>query len=185
MRLCKSEPWVIAVLKRYGTMDFPQISAQIAAFLHKALGQRANTTHNTIVRTGLKPEEKHSLRFIFMGRRSRTKSRTPSPFGYSPNFVEGESERMFSPLRRRRGGVRRSREGVLAPRDSATYSLSLTPALANVAMPLWQFTAARTKPAARAAPDASPSRIPKSSKGFKPSFANNALCAGSADTWAA
>ena len=35
VRLCKSEPWVIAVLKRYGNMDFPQISAQIAAFLSK------------------------------------------------------------------------------------------------------------------------------------------------------
>ena len=48
MRLCKSEPWVIAVLKRYGNTDFPQISAQIAAFLHRALSQRANTTtkHN-------------------------------------------------------------------------------------------------------------------------------------------
>ena len=39
MRLCKSEPWVIAVLKRYGNMDHSQISAQIAAFQSWASSQ--------------------------------------------------------------------------------------------------------------------------------------------------
>jgi hypothetical protein len=47
VRLCKSEPWMTACVKSTGNTGHPQISAQIAAFLHKALSQRANTnTHH-------------------------------------------------------------------------------------------------------------------------------------------
>ena len=67
MRLCKSEPWVIAVLKRYGTMDFPQISAQIAAFLHRALGQRANTTTKHNRSNGLEAGRETVPPFYFHG----------------------------------------------------------------------------------------------------------------------
>ena len=66
VRLCKSEPWVIAVLKRYGTMNHSQISAQIAAFLHRALGQRANTTTQHNRSNGLEAGRETVPPFIFI-----------------------------------------------------------------------------------------------------------------------
>ncbi len=52
-------------------------------------------------------------------------------------------------------------------------------------MPPWQATAARSSGTARAAPDASPSRIPKSSSGARPSAASRAGPPVSAETCAA
>ena len=61
-------------------------------------------------------------------------------------------------------------------------SLPATPASANVAMPLWQAIAALTIPTARAAPDPSPSRIPKSNNGVLPISFRACRCARSAET---
>jgi hypothetical protein len=39
VRLCKSEPWMTAVVKSNGNTGYPQISAQIAAFQSQALSR--------------------------------------------------------------------------------------------------------------------------------------------------
>jgi hypothetical protein len=39
VRLCKSEPWMAAHVKSTGSIGFPQISAQIAAFREEASGR--------------------------------------------------------------------------------------------------------------------------------------------------
>ena len=59
MRLCKSEPWMTAVLKSYGNLGHPQISAQIAAFCEEALSRTHCFYHTTAcwleARTGTSP----------------------------------------------------------------------------------------------------------------------------------
>ena len=76
MRLCKSEPWVIAVLKRYGNTDFPQISAQIAAFQSWASSQTKTQKDTTAcglgARTGTFPPFSLILRCIAFAMPRRT-----------------------------------------------------------------------------------------------------------------
>jgi len=54
------------------------------------------------------------------------------------------------------------------------HTLSDTPASVNVAIPVWHATAARRMSAATAAPDASPSRMPRSISGLRPSSSRSA-----------
>ena len=61
--------------------------------------------------------------------------------------------------------------------------LPLTLALAKVAMPVWQATAARASWIATAAPDASPRRMPRSSSGGRPIRFSSRRCPGSAEQW--
>ena len=65
------------------------------------------------------------------------------------------------------------------------YNLPDTAASANVAIPVWQATAARKMSTATATPEVSPSRMPRSSSGLRRNSSRSARWAASADTWAA
>ena len=52
-------------------------------------------------------------------------------------------------------------------------------------MPVWQASAARKISTATAAPEPSPSRMPRSSSGCRPSSSSRSRCPASADTWPA
>src|SRR5262245_62700954 len=93
-----------------------------------------------------------------------------------PSFLASSAARsagQSGPLRPRRARMKaRAAFGSVEEGESLTeetgnrQSLLLTPASAKVAMPEWHNAAARTIGIAKAAPDASPSRMPKSSSGF-------------------
>ena len=74
-----------------------------------------------------------------------------------------ESDSADRPLEPIRGGT------IARAGASRAYPCPLTPALAKVAMSRWQASAALMTPVASAAPEPSPSRMPRSSSGFLPS----------------
>jgi hypothetical protein len=115
VRLCKSEPWMAAVLKRYGNTGHLQISAQIAAFQGWAPSRTHSFFQTTAcwleARTGTSP--RFYPRFYFHGPPWRFLSHTPSSFGYSPALPrEGEKSHAFSLGAQRRGSTAQPGGGV-------------------------------------------------------------------------
>src|SRR5262249_6706323 len=92
------------------------------------------------------------------------------------------------------GGAERAPESEAVEQEAAQLrrarlahphsDLLLTPASSKLAMPLWQAIAERSSGIASAAPEASPSRMPRSSSGFLPRRSKRRRWPGSAEQWA-